>query len=82
MPVVGNKSVVVTLSDSADNPAGPFFINVDTTGLYKITLAMDATGTYSNLYLAAGVVHPILVKRAWATQPGTVYGVESIMGPY
>jgi hypothetical protein len=66
MAVVATDALAVTPSDSTD------LARYSTTGLYvgvtgdvKVTLNDGSTVTFTSL--ASGIIHPIAVKRVWAT---------------
>jgi len=58
------RAIVPTQSDSA-NELYPGFIYVGTSGDVKVT-TLDGDDVLFKA-IAAGVVHPILVKRVWST---------------
>lgn len=78
--VIGNKTVVVTPSDTVDNPAGTFFPCVDVSGHYKMDLAGDAAGTGVTRYMLAGVLYSYAVKRLYITgsDGGTMTGLNCV----
>lgn len=56
----------ITTADGADQANGPFRgFMVGVSGDVKVTTYGDTTATFTNV--TAGVVHPIRVKRFWAT---------------
>lgn len=66
----------VTASDSTDHANGPYrAICVKTAGDYKLrTLAaQDVT-----INLAAGVFHPIWVRRVWSTGSAATTGIVGV----
>lgn len=76
--VLANQIVTVTPSDTVDNPAGPFVPMVQTSGTYKVTLVNDVDTLGTTIYMLAGILYPILVKRVWLTGiSGTVNGFIS-----
>ena len=76
--IYASTNVVVTPSDTVDDPRGPFLIMVQTSGTYKISLAGDAPGVGTVLFLVAGYQYYMLVRRVWATGiSGTVNGFVS-----
>jgi hypothetical protein len=58
-------AILVTFSDSADIPGGPYPIWITGTGAVKVTTADGDTFLFTNP--AAGTITPFLVKRVWAT---------------
>lgn len=60
----GTKAFSVTSSDSA-NLAEPGFLYVGTSGNVKVDTLDGETVTFNSL--AAGIVHPILVKKVYST---------------
>ena len=54
----------VTPSDVADLAQLTKALNVATPGLVRVT---TETGTISEIFIAAGVVFPLRVRRVWAT---------------
>ena len=63
----------VTTSDGTDHANGPYSaLCVTTAGTYKITTLMDND---VSVYLAAGVLHPIWVRRVWSTGSAATTGI-------
>ena len=74
----GSRMVALTLSDSVDLADISVGIAVKTAGDYPLVLAgMTAPVTIT---LAAGIVHPLRVKRAFATGAASASGVVAIYG--
>ena len=59
-------AALVTQSDSADDPVGPFaaFEASSGSGLVKIT---TLTGDVVTLYATQGLIVPVAIKRVWST---------------
>lgn len=71
------KTFPIVASDTVDIPQGVTdSLNVTTAGAYKVTYE---NGTDDIINLAAGIFHPVNVKRVWAT--GSV-ATAGIVGGY
>lgn len=71
--------VAVTKSDGTNDPNGPFRgVVFGTAGILKITTMDDTDRTIPSGVLAAGVIHPIRVKRVWSTTTtaADIWGVK------
>lgn len=76
--VLANQVVAVTPSDTVNNPAGPFVPMVQVSGTYKVTLLTDVDTLGTTIYLLAGILYPIVIKRVWLTGiSGTMNGFIS-----
>lgn len=70
-----HRSYTVTASDTVDIPQGiTNALCVTTAGDYKVTYANGETGTP---YLAAGIWHPMNVKRVWSTGSVATTGIDA-----
>jgi hypothetical protein len=70
-----HRSEPVTASDTVDLPDGSTeALMVTTEGAYKVTYA---DGNIDSPYLAAGIWHPMQVKRVWSTGSVSTAGISA-----
>jgi hypothetical protein len=63
----------VTTSDATNHANGPYTaLNVTTAGAYKVTTAYNQDVVIN---LAAGMWHPVRVKRVWSTGSVSTAGI-------
>lgn len=67
------RAVSVTCSDSANLTDISRGLSVKTAGDYPIILADDSSSV--TMYLTAGIVHPLAVKRVYSTGAASTSGV-------
>lgn len=73
----GNNAATVTPNDSTDiQPPG--YLNVSTSGTVRVTPISMADGSSVDVFIAAGTIFPLLVKRVWSTgtSAGTIVSVN------
>ena len=70
-----NRSYPVTASDTVDIAQGVTeALNVTTAGAYKVTYG---NGVVDTVNLAAGIWHPINVRRVWSTGSVATSGISA-----
>ncbi len=73
LPNVASALRAVTPDDSNDLPGGSAFISVATAGNYTVIAHSDTASVTVNL--AAGVVHPTLIRRVFAAGAASTSGI-------
>lgn len=74
----GEGIYLATKSDTVDDPNGPFRgICFDAAGAIKVTTLEGVAVTIPSGVLAAGVIHPLAVRRIWSsvTTATNIHGV-------
>jgi len=73
LPNVASALRAVTPDDNNDLPGGSAFISVATSGNYSVIAHSDQSAVTLNL--AAGMVHPTLVRRVLSTGAASTSGI-------
>ena len=69
-------AAAVTCSDTVDLPYSSRGLYVTTAGTYRLLMAKDAATT--DIYLTAGICHPLRVKRVYSTGSVSTLGVVAV----
>lgn len=72
-PGVPTALRAVTPTDATDLPGGSARISVTTAGVYRLVAHSDSAAV--DVQLAAGVVHPTLIRQVYASGSASAVGV-------